>query len=202
MRALASIVRGRLAGEGGFTLPELLMAMVLSLVITTAGFMMFTTAIRSQPGLNGRDHAIQQSRFAMERIIRELRQGGALVGTPTAASLSLRTFVAGSAVCVGGPSDPDVHKPCIVTYSCASGTCTRREQNPYTGAQGSPVQIVSGLATPNVFEYWSDPTTECQPPPQVSNEAVSFRDEATLRNSDPESLGRVCVSFVFPKVSA
>jgi prepilin-type N-terminal cleavage/methylation domain-containing protein len=201
MRALASIVRSRLAGEEGFTLPELLMATVLSLLIAAAGFMMFTTAIRSQAGLNGRDHAIQQARFAMERMIREVRQGGALVGTPTAQSLSFRTFVAGSPVCVGGQNDPDAHKPCIVTYSCASGICTRREQNPYTGAQGSSVPMVSGLATPNVFEYWSDPTTECQPPPQVSNEAVSIRDEATLRNSDPEALSRVCVSFVFPKAS-
>jgi hypothetical protein len=176
------------------------MAMVFGLLITSAGFMMFTTAIRSQVGLNGRDHAIQQSRFAMERMIREIRQGGNVVGTPTPTSLTFNTFVPNSTVCVGGPSDTDVHKPCIVTYSCAGGTCTRREQNPYTGAQGPAVQVVSGLApTADVFEYWSDPSTECQPPPSVSNEAVSIRDEATLRNSDPESLSRVCVSFVFPK---
>jgi type II secretory pathway pseudopilin PulG len=201
MRALGSIVRSRLSAEEGYTLPELLMATVLSLLLATAAFMMFTTAIRSQPGLTGRDHAIQQARFAMERMIREIRQGGALVGTPLAQSMSFRTFVAGSAVCVGGASDPYAHKPCVVTYSCASGTCTRREQNPYTGIQGSPVPMVTGLATSDVFEYWSDPTTECQPPPQVSNEAVSIRDEATLRNSDAESPSRVCVSFVFPKVS-
>jgi len=201
VRALASIVRSRLSGEEGFTLPELLMASVLSLVIAAAGFMMFTTAIRSQPGLSGRDHAIQQARFVMERMIREIRQGGALVGSPLAQSMSFRTFVAGSSVCVGGPNDSYLHKPCVVTYSCASGTCTRREQNPYTGAQGSPIPMVSGLATSDVFEYWSNPTTECQPPPQVSNEAVSIRDEATLRNSDLEAPSRICVSFVFPKVS-
>jgi hypothetical protein len=201
MRAFAAIVRRRLTGEEGFTWPELLMAMMLSLLIVSAAAMMFTTALRSESRLTGRDHAIQQSRFVMERMIREIRQGGDVVGTPTAQTLSFNTFVPNSTVCVGGQSDTDVHKPCVVTYSCAGGTCTRREQNPYTGVQGSAVQVVSGLATNNVFEYWSDPTTECQPPPDVANEAVSIRDEATLRNSDPESLSRVCVSFVFPKVS-
>jgi prepilin-type N-terminal cleavage/methylation domain-containing protein len=200
MRELLATMRHRLGAQDGFTLPELLMAATLSLLIVAAGTMMFTTAIRSQSGLNGRDHAIQQGRTAMERMIREIRQGGAVVGTPTAQSLSFATFVAGSTICVGSQSDRYAHKPCVVTYSCASsGTCTRREQNPYTGAQGSAVQMVTGLATPNVFQYWSDPSTECQPPPDVSSEAVSVRDEATLRNSDPESLSRVCVSFVFPK---
>jgi prepilin-type N-terminal cleavage/methylation domain-containing protein len=201
MRALAATVRGRLRGEEGFSLPELLMALALGLIVTTAGFMMFTTALRSESRLTGRDHAIQDGRVALERMIREIRQGGAVVGTPTAQTLSFNTFVANSSVCVGGPSDQYVHKPCVVTYSCASGACTRQEQNPYTGVQGSAVQVVSGLATSDVFEYWADPSTECQPPPQVSNEAVSFRDEATLRNSDPESLSRVCVSFVYPKAS-
>jgi prepilin-type N-terminal cleavage/methylation domain-containing protein len=201
MRAFAAIVRGSLRGEEGFTLPEVLMAMVLGLLITSAGFAMFTTALRSESRLTGRDHAIQQSRFAMERMIREIRQGGGVVGTPSATSLTLSTFVAGSSVCVGGQSDQYLHKPCDVTYSCAGGTCTRSEQNPYTGVQGSPVQVVTGLATNDVFQYWADPSTECQPPPAVSNEAISIRDEATLRNSDQESLSRVCVSFVFPKVS-
>jgi type II secretory pathway component PulJ len=200
MRELLANMRRRLGAEEGFSLAELLMAATISLLIVSAGTMMFTTAVRSQTGLSSRDHAIQQGRTAMERMIREIRQGGAVEGSPTAQSLSFATFVAGSTICVGGQSDQYAHKPCVVTYSCASsGTCTRRERNPYTGTQGSAVQIVSGLATPNVFEYRSDPSTECQPPPDVSSEAVSVRDEATLRNSDPESLSRVCVSFVFPK---
>jgi hypothetical protein len=200
MRELLATMRHRLGAEEGFSLAELLMAATISLIIVSAGTMMFTTAVRSQTGLRSRDHAIQEGRTAMERMIREIRQGEAVVGTPTASTLSFSTFVANSTVCVGSQSDQYAHKPCVVTYRCASGgTCTRLEQNPYTGAQGSAVPIVTGLATPNVFEYWSDPSTECQPPPDVSSEAVSVRDEATLRNSDPESLSRVCVNFVFPK---
>ena len=202
VRRLFARLGDRLRAEDGFSLAELLMAATISLMVVSAGVMMFTTAVRSQTGVNAREHAIQQDRFVMERMIREIRQGGDLLGTPTAQALSFNTFVAGSTVCVGGASDTDVHKPCVVTYACATnGTCTRREQNPYTGAQGSAIPVVRGLATPDVFEYRSDPSAECQPPPAVTNEAVSVRDEATLRNSDPEALTRVCVSFVFSKGS-
>jgi prepilin-type N-terminal cleavage/methylation domain-containing protein len=199
MRALARIAKRRLAAEQGFTLAELMVAMGLGLLVVSAGTIMFTTAIRGESGLAGRERALQDGRLAMDRMIREIRQGGSVIGTPTATSLTFATFVANSSVCTGSGSDQYVHKPCNVTYSCASGTCTRREQNPYTGTQGPAVTVVRGLATSNVFEYWSDPSTECQPPPTVAKEAVSIRDEATLRNSDPTSLGRVCVSFVFPK---
>jgi hypothetical protein len=178
---------------------EVLLAMMLGLMIVGAGAMMFTTVVRSQAGLNGRDQSIRQGRLTMERLIREIRQGGTIAGTPTAQTLSFTTMVAGSTTCVGGPSDQNVHKPCVVTYSCAGDTCTRREQNPYTGAQGSAVPLVSGLASPNVFEYRTDPTAECAEPPTASNEAISIRDEATLRNSGPQAPSRLCVSLVFKK---
>lgn len=177
---------------------EVLLAMMLGLMIVAVGAMMFTTVLRSQTALGARDQAIRQGRITMERLIREVRQGGTVVGTPSAQSLSFATLVAGSTTCVGGPSDQTVHKPCVVTYSCAGGTCTRREQNPYTGAQGSAVPVVSGLApAATVFDYRADPSAECAAPQTVSNEAVSIRDEATLRNSSPESPSRVCVNLVF-----
>ena len=87
----------------------------------------------------------------------------------------------------------------------APGGNTRVDQNgdgfpdASTGAQGSPVQVVSGLASVDVFDYRTDPSAECAAPPAVSNEAISIRDEATLRNSGPTSPSRVCVSLVFRK---
>jgi prepilin-type N-terminal cleavage/methylation domain-containing protein len=202
MRALASIVRRRLAAQEGFTLPELLMAAALSLLIATAALMMFSTVLRSQPGLSARDQAIRDGRVVMERVIREIRQGESLdTGAGDSWSpqtLSFRTYVH-SATCGGSASSSSTAIVCRVTYACSSGTCTRREADPNTGAQGSAIRLVSGLASSSVFQYQSDPSTECQSPPGVSNEAVSLRDEATLRNSDSQSPSRVCVSLVFPK---
>jgi hypothetical protein len=198
VRALAAIARRRLAGEGGFTMPEVLMSFAIGLLIVGWAAMMFTTALRSQPGLNARDDAITQGRVAMERLVRELRQGEALETSGgdswTSQALSFRTF-AHSVNC----ADPT--RACVrrVTYTCTAGACTRVEANPTTGVQGSPVRMVSGLASSAVFDYRSDPSTECSAPPDVPNEGVSIRDEATLRNSGPTSPSRVCVSLVFPR---
>ena len=201
MRAsLSSIARRRFAAQDGFTMIEVLLAMMLGLMIVAVGAMMFTTVVRSESGLAARDQAIRQGRTTMERMIREVRQGLSL---DTAAgdswssqSLSFRTF-AHSTSC----ADPT--RACVrrVTYICTAGTCSRIEADPNTGAAGSPVQVISGLASSAVFDYRADPSTECAAPPAVSNEAVSIRDEATLRNSGPESPSRVCLSLVFPRHS-
>jgi prepilin-type N-terminal cleavage/methylation domain-containing protein len=189
-----------LAAQDGFTMTEVLLALMLGLMIVGAGAMMFTTAVRSQTGLGVRDQAIRQGRITMERLVREVRQGLSL---DTAAgdswssqSLSIRTFVH-SATCGGAPAS--AARICRVTYTCTAGSCTRVEADANTGAQGPPVPVVSGLATTSVFEYQADPSIECAAPPEVANEAVSIRDEATLRNSGPQSPSRVCVSLVFSK---
>jgi prepilin-type N-terminal cleavage/methylation domain-containing protein len=201
VRELAAVARRRLAAQEGFTLPELLMAATLSLLIAAAGMMVFTSALHSQTGLSARDQAIRDGRVVMERLIREIRQGQTLDAgagdswSPQA--FSYRTYVH-RATC-GGAAASSTAKICRVTYACSSGICTRREGDPNTGVQGSPVRLIAGLATSNVFEYWSDASTECQPPPGVSTEGISIRDEATLRNSDLQSPSRVCVSLVFPK---
>jgi hypothetical protein len=198
VRALAAILRRRLAGEDGFTMAEVLMAFGIGLLIVGWAAMMFTSALRSQPGLNARDDAITQGRITMERLVRELRQGEALQTSAgdswSSQALSFRTFVH-SASCA------DTTRACVrrVTYTCTAGTCTRVEADPNTGVQGSPVRMVSGLASSAVFDYRSDPSTECSAPPAVPNEGVSIRDEATMRNSGPTSPSRVCVSLVFPR---
>jgi Tfp pilus assembly protein PilW len=198
MRPLAATLRRRLSREDGFTLPELLMAFGIGILIVGWAAMMFTSALRSQPGLSKRDDAITQGRIAMERLVRELRQGEALQSTAgdswSSQALSFKTFVH-SASC----ADPTTACVRRVTYTCTAGTCTRVEADANTGVQGTPVRMVSGLASSAVFDFRADPSTECAAPPDVSNEGVSIRDEATLRNSGPTSPSRVCVSLVFAK---
>ena len=197
MRELLAKVRTRLAAEAGFTLTELLMATVIGLLIVGTGTMIFTAAVRSQPGQSSRSEAIRDGRTMTERLVRELRQGQALDTSGgdswSAQSLSFRTFVHSSS-CGGGYSDSAM--VCRVTYTCTAGACTRVESNPSTGAQGPGSIQIKGLATSNVFSYQTDPTADC-PIPTVANEGVSISDGATLRNSG-DSAGRVCVALVFP----
>jgi hypothetical protein len=172
------------------------MALVIGLIVVGTGTMIFTTAVRSQPGQSSRSGSIREGRTMTERLVRELRQGKAVSGdTSNHTALSYVTEVAGSTVCVGGPSDSSDAKPCLVNYSCSAGSCTRRETDPYTGAQGPQLPVVSGLATNDVFWSQTDPTAEC-PVPGASNEGVSITDGATLRNSG-ESPTRICVALVF-----
>jgi Tfp pilus assembly protein PilW len=58
--------------EGGFTLVELLMTMLTSLVIMSAIVMMLTTSLRNQDRINKRVDANQRVRPVMTRIIQEL----------------------------------------------------------------------------------------------------------------------------------
>jgi Tfp pilus assembly protein PilW len=58
--------------ESGFTLVELLMTMIASLVVMTAIVMMTTTALRNQDRINRRVDASQRVRPVLTRIIQEL----------------------------------------------------------------------------------------------------------------------------------
>jgi hypothetical protein len=175
------------------------MATVIGLLVVGMGTVVFTAAVRSQPGQSARSEAIRDGRTMTERLVRELRQGEALdtgAGDSWGSqSLSFRTFVHNSASCVS--TDPGRETAlCRVTYTCSTaGACTRGEADPQTGTQGSAVQVISGLASSAVFSYQTDPTANC-PVPTPANEAVSISDAATLRNSG-DSPGRLCVALVF-----
>ncbi len=176
----------RTAGdERGFTLPELLVATALSLVIIGAAVSAFTGAIGSQPRVNSQAAAIQQARTTMERITRELRQGSS-VPSASPSQLSIVTYV-DSATCGGAGSNTAIS--CRVTYSCSGGTCTRTEAKPDGSAPGPAVQVVTGLSSDNVFTY--TPPTATAPayvavslafPARGGTDAITLNDGAALRN--------------------
>jgi prepilin-type N-terminal cleavage/methylation domain-containing protein len=124
---------GRARRPEGFTLPELLIATVLGLLVVGVAATVFTAAVRSQPGLARRGDAISQARFTMERLIRELRQG-ATVYTATPTQLSFTTYV-DSASCGGAHSSSAI--VCRVSYTCTATACTRVEAQPDGTGPGS-----------------------------------------------------------------
>src|SRR2546423_15686019 len=76
----------------GFTLPELLIATVIGLVVIGAAVTAMTAGGSSQPPLNSQAASVQQARTSMERVTRELRQGSS-VPTATTSPLSTGTYV-------------------------------------------------------------------------------------------------------------
>ena len=174
------------AREEGFTLVELLVATTIGLVVVGVAVMVFTAGLHSQSRATSESSAVQQARTAMERIVRELRQGSGIVAgtTPTAAQLSFVTYV--DSTCAGGASS--TANQCSVTYSCAGGTCTRRVATPTGASPGPAAQVVTGLASNNVFSYSpsaSAPTyvtVNLAFPDNGGGNAITLSDGAAFRN--------------------
>jgi prepilin-type N-terminal cleavage/methylation domain-containing protein len=180
----------RLRGEeAGFTLTELLVAMMITLFAFGAALMLLNIALETQPRLSDRAAAIQQGRVWVERLTRELRQGATVAGSPTASQLSFLTYV-GHSSCGGTATGPSIQ--CLVTYSCTAGTCSRTERNP-NGSGSAPAQrMVTGLLSSNVFSY--TPTSSAPEyvgvslafpatdDPGETEDAVTLQDGVNLRN--------------------
>ena len=117
--------RGRPRGDAGYTLPELLIATAVTLVLLGGALTVTVTGIRSEPRVSERSAEIQQARVLMDRVTRELRQG-ATVLEATTGHLRLITYVS-SETCGGVAAS--TARSCMVTYDCAAGTCTRVESD-------------------------------------------------------------------------
>jgi Tfp pilus assembly protein PilW len=184
VQALLQRVVRRARRADGFTLPELLIATMLGLMVVGVAATVFTAAVRSQPGLTKRGDAISRARTTSERLIRELRQGSA-VYTATATQLAFLTYV-DSGTCGGAHSSTAMQ--CRVTYTCASNSCTRVEAKPDGTSPGVALTVVSGLSSSNVFSY--SPTTGAPKyigatfifPGQNGDDAITVSDGAALRN--------------------
>jgi prepilin-type N-terminal cleavage/methylation domain-containing protein len=188
----------RLAQEDGFTLPELLIATVIALLVAAGGMMILQIAVRTQPQISERAAQIQQGRVMMEALSRELRQGESIT-TATPTELELITFV-NSQTC-GGPSAQN-SIICRVSYSCEGGACTRSEHDGAGG--GSSRQVVDGLLSQNVFCYQPHrDQSSCPEPGETPSyvaielafpgddgaETVTLRDGVALRNHSPPPEG-------------
>lgn len=177
--------RREAGAQDGFTLPELLVALVLGLMVVGTGVMVFSASVRTQPEQRARGTSIQQARTAMERLTREIRQGWE-VPTATSNQLSLLTYV-NSATCGGSTGGTAI--PCRVTYTCTAGSCIRVEALPNGSSPGPSQTVVTGLSTGAVFGYSpsaSDPTfvsaTLSFATPDGGEDAITLEDGATLRN--------------------
>jgi prepilin-type N-terminal cleavage/methylation domain-containing protein len=167
----------------GFTLPELLIGMMIGLLVVGTGVMIFTTALRSQPRTSDRLAKIRDARAASERIVREIREGWD-VTVATSSQFSFLTYVHSTSC--GGPAGATAI-PCRVTYSCSSGACTRTEAGPNGSAPGPSRIVVSGLSGSGVFSYSPSPGAPTWVGitlsfPADGDDAVTIEDGAALRN--------------------
>jgi prepilin-type N-terminal cleavage/methylation domain-containing protein len=181
-RAISAI--RRLRSERGFTLPELLIAAMIALILAGAAMTLIVMMMRSQPPVSERAGQVQQGRTMLEALSRELRQGESVL-TPTASGFSVLTYV-NSATCGGASASSAIL--CRVTYACGSTSCTRTEGNPDGTGSAPSETVVRGITGPNVFSYQGttgDPSyvgLRLVFPGEDGSEAVTLDDGAALRN--------------------
>jgi prepilin-type N-terminal cleavage/methylation domain-containing protein len=181
-RMFARAVR-RLRDDCGFTLPELLVASVLGVMVVGIATTVFVAAVQSQPDLTTRGNSVTGARVTAERLVRELRQGRT-VYTATASSFSFLTHLYNQSC--GSASGGF----CRVTYTCSpSGSCTRVQANPDGSGASTAATVISGLANGNVFSYLTGAggtnyvTITLQFPPINGGTGVKVTDGAALRNA-------------------
>jgi len=178
-------------GESGLTLTELLIASAMGVVLMAAVMPLLIGALRAQPSVSQKSANIQTARWVLERMTRELREGLVIDKASSTSSVSFKTYVR-HATCGGTTLLPSASPSikCEVTYSCATGTCTRRETAPdvYTG--GSLTTIFTGLSnSSNVFSYTPNATAPTYVgvtlaiPNPTGGGALTVSDGASLRNA-------------------
>jgi Tfp pilus assembly protein PilW len=175
--------------EDGFALAELLVGAMLCLALIGSAITVFTTGLRSEPRAAERTSDIASARTFAESLSRELRQGWE-VPTASSGQISIITYVK-RATCGGTAAGTAI--PCRVTYTCASGECSRVVANPDGTGAGSPVKVVDGLADANVFTY--SPSAAAPEfvgirlsfAASATEDSITLEDGVTLRNEVPEA---------------
>jgi len=147
-RAVAALRRE----EGGFTLIELLVASAIGLVVVAGAMSVFLSGVKSQPRASSKVAAIQQGRYTVERIVRELRQGLEVPASPASSATHLELVTYVNATACGGPAGGTAI-PCRVIYDCEGDVCTRAVAQPDGSEEGAATQVVEGLADDEVFSY-------------------------------------------------
>jgi type II secretory pathway pseudopilin PulG len=129
-------LRARLAGEGGFTLVELLTAMVIGMVVIFAAFTLMERSFSAANEVADRTDAAQRGRIAMDTVTRQLRSQVCFSGQLPllAASASSIDFVTDLG---DGTAAPERH---VLTF--ANGT------NGYTLTERDYLMTSANGATP------------------------------------------------------
>lgn len=180
-----------LAREEGFTLPELLTAMTLLLLLLAVMGVGLAIVMRAQPRVAERSAQVQAGRAMTDRLTRELREGSQVtvaVGSTISFLTYVRTAACGSGDPLASSASPAIQ--CRVTYTCVTaGTCSRTEAQTDGSNPGPAVTAVEGLRSSQVFGYWPSSTqprhvsVTLEYPGEGGTEAITLSDGAALRNT-------------------
>jgi prepilin-type N-terminal cleavage/methylation domain-containing protein len=188
-----------LHGEEGFTLPELLVAIIIGMIVLLAAFGLLDTAVSVGTKVNKRVDATQRARSALDMVTRDLRSQVCIPGDP-----QLESLIAASDSSVdvyvdlgdGSAAKPPQRR--TITFDPTARTLTEQIYTP-SGSAGAYVfpttptltrtllrDVVQDGTNP-VFTYYPlDPTPDDDVPPTAFSAgsgvaAASLEDVARIR---------------------
>lgn len=167
----------RREGEAGFTLIELMVVMVISLIIGAAALMAIQTGQTSTAKTSARQEAVQEAEVALARLTGETRQAvAARLWTPTFLDLKTRVRVNGAASTLRRiqydctPSQPSActREDCGAVSS--SGTLLSLGQN----CTGTTTVLVRGLDQVSFGAQLRDVPVAVPPASETANSSPIF----------------------------
>jgi prepilin-type N-terminal cleavage/methylation domain-containing protein len=118
---LSRRIRARLAAEGGFTLVELLMTMVILLIIVASLSAVLVSATHTEVDANNRFQAQEQARTGLTQLVRELHCASAVTQT-TGAALTAGTAYNGITATLPSTCSTSGGTTLYVTWCTATST--------------------------------------------------------------------------------
>lgn len=177
--------------ERGMTLIELLVASAMAVILLGGVSTVLVGAVRKQPEISERGEAVQEARWVLERMTREIRDGVAVTSS-SASTLSFEGYVR-HASCGSTTPLPSSASAilCKITYSCTTTSCSRGETTTASSGTGTLVPVFSGINSANVFAVDSSKEggtfvgINLRFPNPEGDAHLTIADGATLRGGDP-----------------
>lgn len=207
-------MRARLRSEAGFTVPELLVTMVLLSILSTAFALVITSTVTHSAVITNESVLQTQTRVALNQIVKDLREATVSSSTDTSPFVAPTNVMSPTTLTFYAPdstysvASPTMYKLREISYRLSGGQLQRASAvssntngPPWTiPALGSWVPLVNGVVNTTTFQYYdgSQPPALTTVPTAVRTVLVTlsvgvpgttvkytYSSSATLRETPP-----------------
>jgi prepilin-type N-terminal cleavage/methylation domain-containing protein len=181
--------RARSAPDGGFTLTELLVSMILFAIVGGAITVAATSGLRHQRQIQDRGDALATARTALQRVDRDIRSAAPLAGASGTALAMVETGSSNQLVCYLIQSTSGTTAELVQTTVTYPGSCPAAAT---TGSKILLADLVNTASTP-VFSF--TPVGGYVAPASGSVNAGTCVLTASPSSYDPSCIGIVTVQI-------
>jgi prepilin-type N-terminal cleavage/methylation domain-containing protein len=157
-------LRTRVAAEGGFTLVELIVAMVILTFVVGSLSAVLVSATHAEVDANNRFQAQEQARTGLTQLVREMHCASSVTVTNTAGS-ALAPGVSGSRIAATVPSTCTTSggTTLYVTWCTSASTLNTADWALYRVTSTSAAPLCSATGKIKWADYLTTSTPFCQP---------------------------------------